>query len=126
MLRKLLTEEYISERLSIEDICRSLKAIQQKLEEELAGKQKIIDGSWQEIKDLRITIQKKDATIQQLQTSMAESQRNNEGNRQIINKLLNDLERAQQDIDWYKRTYETRSLMGIIKDKIKTVFVNNK
>ena len=126
MLRKLLTEERTSERLSLEDIYQSIKTIQQKLEEELAGKQKIIDNNWEEISSLRETIQKKDALILKLETSISESQRNNEGNRQIINKLLNDLERAQQDIDWYKRTYETRSLMGVIKDKLKTVFVNNK
>ena len=126
MLRKLLTEELTSERLSLKDIHLSLITIQQKLEEELAGKQKIIDNNWEEIENLRQAIQKKDAMILKLEANMAESQRNNEGNRQIINKLLNELERAQQDIDWYKRTYETRSLMGVIKDKIKTVFVNNK
>ena len=126
MLRKLLTEELTSERHSLEDIYQSIKTIQQKLEEELAGKQKIIDTNWEEIGNLRVAIQKKDVIIQQMENGIAECQRNNEGNRQIINKLLNDLERAQRDIDWYKRTYETRSLMGVIKDKLKSVFVKNK
>ena len=49
MLRKLLTEELTSERLSLKDIHLSLITIQQKLEEELAGKQKIIDNNWEEI-----------------------------------------------------------------------------
>jgi len=39
------------------------------------------------------------------------------GNRQLINKLLGDISRLQNDIDWYKRTYEKRSLLGLLREK---------
>ena len=48
-----------------------------------------------------------------------DGQRNIDGNRQLINKLLNDLERMKQDIEWYKRTYEKRTLFGVIKERLK-------
>jgi hypothetical protein len=120
MLRKLLTENNGSEQnIQPEDLYRSIKIIQQKLEEEMAGKQRIIEESWTEIKILRTAVQKKDKSIQKLEVCVAEAQLNNEGNRQIINKLLNDLDRMQQDIEWYKRTYENRNLLGVFKDRIK-------
>ncbi len=119
MLRKLLSENISTEQTPlVEEVFLSLKAIQQKLEEEMVSKQAVIDGSWSEIRTLRETLQQKDQHIVQLEKSMADCQRNAEGNRQIINKLLNDLDRMQQDIEWYKRTYESRSLLGTIKEKI--------
>lgn len=119
MLRKLLTENLQTEQTPlIEEVFISLKAIQQKLEEEMVSKQAVIDGSWSEISMLRETLKQKDQHIIQLEKNLAECQRNSEGNRQIINKLLNDLDRMQQDIEWYKRTFETRSLLGTIKEKI--------
>ena len=127
MLRKLSTEDSINEATPLaEDLFRSIKAIQLKLEDEMAGKQRIIEENWAEIKKLRATVQEKKGAIQKLEACVAEAQRNNEGNRQIINKLLNDLDRMQQDIEWYKRTYEHRSFLGVIKDKIKFVFTNHK
>ena len=127
MLRKLLTENHTVEQLPlIEDLYTSIKAIQQKLEDEIACKQKTIEDSRVEIKRLRNSLEDKDAMVEGLKNKVAEYQRNIDGNRQIINKLLNDLERMQQDIEWYKRTYENRSLLGVIKDKIKFVFANHK
>ncbi len=119
MLRKLLTENIPTEQTPLmEELFVSLKAIQQKLEQEMVSKQAVIDGSWSEIRMLRETLQQKEQHIVQLEKSMTECQRNAEGNRQIINKLLNDLDRMQQDIEWYKRTYESRSLFGTIKEKL--------
>jgi chromosome segregation ATPase len=127
MLRKLLTENQTTDASpQADDLYRSIKVIQQKLEEEMAGKQRIIEENWSEIKMLRNTVQEKNNAIQKLEACVTEAQRNNEGNRQIINKLLNDLDRMQQDIEWYKRTYEYRSFLGVIKDKIKAVFANHK
>ena len=100
-------------------IYRSLEAIQQKLEEEIVNKQTIVNSYIKELNALRSKVAEKDETIQQLENRILENQRNIEGNRQLVNKLLNDLNRMQQDIEWYKRTYETRSLLGVIKDKLK-------
>lgn len=125
MLRKLLTEKNETEQNGlVENIYRSLKDLQQKLEEEIVSKQKTIEGSWDEIRRLRLQLGEKDQIIQRLEARIAECQRNIDGNRQLINKLLNDLERMQQNIDWYKRTYESRSLMGVIKDRVKFFIVH--
>lgn len=120
MLRKLLTENYeIDQARLVEHIYRSLEDIQQKLEEEISHKQTIVEGYSIEIIALRAQAAGKDRVIQTLESKIVESQRNIEGNRQLINKLLNDLDRMQQAVEWYKRTYETRSLLGVIKDKLK-------
>jgi uncharacterized coiled-coil protein SlyX len=122
MLRKLITETYETDRAGlVENIYQSLKEIQQKLEEEILNKQTIIDSCTTEINTLRTGIAGKDQVIQTLEHRITENQRSIEGNRQLINKLLNDLDRMQQDLEWYKRTYENRSLLGVIKDKLKHV-----
>jgi len=41
-----------------------------------------------------------------------------EGNQQLINKLLGDLSKLQNDLEWYKSTYEQRSFLGTIREKI--------
>jgi chromosome segregation ATPase len=120
MLRKVLTENYeVNQAQLVQHIYRSLEGIQQQLEEEVLNKQTIIDGCAQEIKALHAQVESKSQVIQNLEAIILENQRNIEGNRQLINKLLNDLDRMQQAIEWYKRTYETRSLLGVIKDKLK-------
>jgi peptidoglycan hydrolase CwlO-like protein len=123
MIRKLLPDSYGLEQTDLEsEIFQSLKNIELQLQEELANKQKTIEVSWIEIRNLRAQLDAKDQTILTLQAKISENQRNIEGNRQLINKLLSDLSRLRQDIDWYKRTYENRSLLGVIKDKIKYFF----
>lgn len=121
MLRRLLPENYEIDRLDLESgILQSLKNIELQLQKELAFKQKTIEESWAEIKNLHTLIAAKDQDIQELQAKLAESKRNIEGNRQLINKLLSDLTRMRQDIEWYRRTYEKRSLLGTIKQKLYT------
>lgn len=120
MLRKLLPEApIVTNDELVHDIYASLKNIQQKMEDEIVSKQAIIESSRTEIRMLRRTIHEKDQTIHHLKNKIEDSQRNMEGNRQLVNKLLNDLERMQQDIEWYKRTYESRSILGYIKEYIK-------
>lgn len=122
MLRKLLTENYeIDQARLAEHIYRSLEAIQEKLQEEIINKQAIIESCNNELIVLRTTMTGKEQIIENLKAEVFENQRNIEGNRQLINKLLNDLNRMQQDIEWYKRTYENRSLAGVIKDKLKHI-----
>lgn len=119
MLRNLLHEEVVLQESNlVENIYESLKDIQQKMEDEMAYKQKTIEKSYDEIRMLRKAIEEKDITLKALKNKLDDCHRNNEGNRQLINKLLNDLDRAHQDIEWYKRTYESRSLLGTIKEKL--------
>lgn len=119
MLRKLLPENYNLTHPDLEgEIFHSLKNIEQQLQKELAIKQKTIEDSWAEIRNLRGQLETRDELIDALEARIADNQRSIEGNRQLINKLLGDLDRMRQDIEWYKRTYESRSLLGTIKQKI--------
>ncbi len=102
----------------MEDIQQSLDIIEQKLDKEVAAKQKTIDLQEQEIQRLHKLVEEKNNIILQIDKKLTEGVHSNEGNRQLINKLLNDIERLNQDIEWYKRTYETRSMLGTIKEKI--------
>ncbi|MDB5197777.1 MAG: hypothetical protein JWP88_2148 [Flaviaesturariibacter sp.] len=100
------------------DIYRSVKNIEQHLLKELALKQKTIDEKKSELSMMHFLLEEKNQTVQQLKDAMQECQKNIEGNRQLINKLVNDQARLQQDIEWYKRTYEMRSLLGTLKEKL--------
>ena len=103
-------------------VLKTLKLIEQKLEEEITSKQRIIEWQQGELKKLQIEGVEKNDTITELNTKLAECRSHVEGNRQLINKLITDIDRLQQNIDWYKRTYESRSLLGVIKDKLKHLF----
>src|SRR6476620_11789180 len=99
MLRKILTENYeVDQAQLVQYIYRSLEDIQQKLEDEITHKQAIIEDYTKELNILRAQVELKDQVIQNLENKVVESQHNIEGNRQLINNLLNDLERRQQDI----------------------------
>jgi hypothetical protein len=54
----------------------------------------------------------------QLDKQLRECQQTQKGTRQLINKLLSDISTYERDLSWFRRTYEERSLPGIIKDRI--------
>ena len=95
-----------------------LESIEQKLDEEIGFKQQTITRQENEIQKLRSVIEEKNSHIKEMTDKVAECRRTSEGNRQLINKLLTDIDRLNQDIEWYKRTYVKRSLFGTIKQKI--------
>jgi DNA repair exonuclease SbcCD ATPase subunit len=84
---------------------------------EIAFKQDMISSLLAKVRELNDAVLNKDEQLEQYREKLAESSQNIDGLRQLLNKLLNDIENHQKDIDWYKRTYETRSLLGILKDK---------
>ena len=104
-----------SERL--DDLQQSLEMIEHKLDAEIQAKQATIERQEEEIRRLHLLIEAKDKIILETGASLTECNNNNEGNRQLINKLLGDIDRLRQDIDWYKRTYEKRSFLGTLKEK---------
>lgn len=104
--------------IPIPGIQASLDAIHRKLDLGMAARQKTVDLQEQEIKRLHLLLESKNSLILELNEQVAGSRLQAEGSRQLINKLLNDIERLQQDVEWYKRTYETRSLLGTIKQKL--------
>jgi len=103
-------------------VLKTLKLIEQKIEKEVTAKQSTIEWQQEELKRLQSEAVEKNKTITDLNTRLAECRSHVEGNRQLINKLINDIDGLQVSIEWYKRTYETRSLLGIIKDKMKHFF----
>jgi chromosome segregation ATPase len=111
-------EEQINESLELEAISKALVSISNYLENEIKHKQHFIEKLESEAETLRKTISAKDTEITGLQEKLQEILQSSEGNRQIINKLLNDISHYQKDIDWYKRTYEKRSLLGTIREKL--------
>lgn len=103
-------------------VLRTLRLIEQKLEKDVAAKQDILIWQQEELKRLHKEVLDKSKTIVELNTHLIECRSQSEGNRQLINKLITDIDKLQQTVDWYKRTYESRSLIGVIKDKLKHLF----
>jgi predicted nucleic acid-binding Zn-ribbon protein len=103
-------------------VLKTLQNIEQRLESEFGAKQEFIE--WQQVEHRRLQSElgQKNRAISDLNDKLVECRSNVEGNRQLINKLITDIDRLQQNIEWYKRTYETRSLFGVIKDKLKHIF----
>lgn len=110
--------EQINEEEKMSNIQQSLNMIEDKLDSEITARQKTIDLQEKEIHRLHKIVEEKSNLILDLNEKLVECMHNSEGSRQLINKLLNDIDRLQQDVEWYKRTYVKRSLMGTIKEKI--------
>jgi hypothetical protein len=70
------------------------------------------------IRNLTIDSAKKDTEITYLKEELDKARHQMEGNSQLINKLLGELSKLQNDIEWYKWTYEKRSFLGTIREKL--------
>ncbi len=70
------------------------------------------------IRDLKRENEKKENENRYLKESLDKARQQAEGNTQLVNKLLGELTKLQNDIEWYKRTYEKRSLLGTIREKL--------
>jgi DNA repair exonuclease SbcCD ATPase subunit len=110
--------QQLTESDKLDDLQQSMELIEDKIDKEIISKQTTITRQEQEIKRLHDLVEEKNKTILDANEKLVEIIRSNEGSRQLINKLLNDIERLQHDIEWYKRTYEKRSLIGTIREKI--------
>ena len=99
-------------------IQQSLADIEQKIDAEITAKQKTIDLQEREIERLHKLMEEKNGFMMQMNEKLVTCEKNIEGNRQLINKLLNDIDRLNHDIEWYKRRYEKRSLLGVLKEKL--------
>jgi peptidoglycan hydrolase CwlO-like protein len=100
----------------------SLQWIKKFIESEFQFKQELITRQQGEIDNLKKILEDNQELITDLKQKLQTCSQTNEGNNQLINKLLGDITKLQNDIDWYKRTYERRSLLGTIKEKIKRYF----
>lgn len=84
---------------------------------ELSQKQQTIQQLQAEVDTLKKTLKDKDGEIVQLESKLHACSSDEEGNRQLINKLLADISKYENDIEWFKRTYEKRSVLGLFKQK---------
>jgi chromosome segregation ATPase len=100
------------------DIESEITRIRVFIEEELGEKRELIRQKDRQLAELKNIAGKKDHVIGSLEAKLKELEGETDGNRQLINKLLGDLSKLQNDIEWYKRTYEKRSFLGVIKEKI--------
>jgi hypothetical protein len=71
-----------------------------------------------DIYNLTKEVREKDEEIKIIKEDLQHNQHMMEGNAQLINKLLGDMSKLQNDIEWYKRTYEKRSFFGVILEKL--------
>ena len=115
----ILDSQHIAGQSNLEDVQQSLELIEHKLDSEILAKQRTIEHQQQEIQRLHLLIEGNDKTILETSEKLAECTNNNEGNRQLINKLLGDIDRLRQDLNWYERTFEKRSLAGVLKDRFR-------
>ena len=110
-----------SEAENLVEITDKLDDILMYLRTELQAKQQIIETQAAEMLRMRGVIEDKQDIIAEMQERVAEIEQKAESNRQLINKLLGDISHYQNDIEWYKRTYEKRSIWGVMKDKLAKV-----
>jgi septal ring factor EnvC (AmiA/AmiB activator) len=111
-------EKQLNGVVSPDMIKQNLEYIRSFIEVELAEKKETIKEQAAEIEELKQILQKKDIAISMFEANTREFQDTAEGNRQLINKLLGDISKLQNDVDWYRRTYETRSIWGTIMEKL--------
>jgi peptidoglycan hydrolase CwlO-like protein len=107
-----------NEREDLQSFERHLSQISAYINNEIAGKQATILRLQQQLQELTDRLGQKDGQLENLQQKLDECKENTEGQRQLMNKLLNDIGNYQKDLLWYRKTYEQRSLLGILKDKL--------
>ncbi|WP_210465443.1 hypothetical protein [Rufibacter roseolus] len=118
MRNTLLLQDYITPTDHLEEINNSLRKIQTQLLQELSNKQEVLESKNQEIQELKAALENKSKLVEELKDAISVVERNNEGNKQLNKKLISEIVRKQQDIEWYKRTYESRSLLGTLREKL--------
>lgn len=112
---KLIALQGKAKDLPLEDV---LRQVYSHLLSENEHKREQIEELATKLKNLEKTLISERHEKNLLHGLIKEEHKKHEGSKQLINKLLEDIRRYQNDIDWYKRTYETRSLMGTIKEKL--------
>jgi predicted RNase H-like nuclease (RuvC/YqgF family) len=99
-------------------IQEQLDGISRHMEGETQTKQAMIERQQSEIHLLRKQLSDKNHTTAELRQALHDCRQHAEGHQQLVNKLLNDISQYQNDLDWYKRTYEKRTFLGVIKEKL--------
>jgi DNA repair exonuclease SbcCD ATPase subunit len=101
------------------DIQAQLNRIEKFLQGEFTERKIDLQKQNAEIDLLKFSLKEKEIEINAVKERLRQGLELAEGNRQLINKLLGEISKLQNDIDWYKRTYETRSFLGMVRQKLK-------
>ncbi len=101
--------------LPLEDV---LRQVYTHLLSENEFKRDRIEELAERLQKMEDQLQKEQKEKEDAEQTLKDELRKQEGTKQLINKLLEDIRRYQNDIEWYKRTYEKRSLIGTLKEKI--------
>ncbi len=101
------------------NIQSQLNRIEEFLLGEFSEKKLALQKQQIEIDFLKSSLKEKAVEINSIKDKLRQGLELAEGNRQLINKLLGEISKLQNDIDWYKRTYETRSFLGMLSEKLK-------
>ena len=104
--------------IELHAIHERLEKIRLYMEKEIVFKQRLIESQEEQMHKLKARAEEKEVFIQRLEGQLLECRQTNEGTRQLINKLLSDISNYQKDLEWYKRTFEKRSLAGTIWQKL--------
>lgn len=108
----------IPDAVGMSEINMQLQQLRNGLMREVQAKQETISQYEQEINRLSSLLQARDRELEEQVRQRAEADERTEGNKQLINKLLVQIEKLQQELEWYKRTYVKRSLLGTLKQKL--------
>lgn len=100
------------------DIQTQLSRIEHFLLGEFTEKKTELQKQSAEIELLKTSLKDKDIEIDAIKDKLRQGLELAEGNRQLINKLLGEISKLQNDVEWYKRTYEKRSLFGTVREKL--------
>jgi uncharacterized coiled-coil DUF342 family protein len=103
---------------SLQSIQKQLDGLSRTMEGEILTQRVIIERQHSEIQGLRRQLNEKSHYLAETREALHECRQNAEGHQQLVNKLLNDISKYQNDLDWYRRTYEKRSLLGTIWEKL--------
>lgn len=122
MNRKLNETSTTGDLTEMRQVFLLLQELHQRLDEEVQAKQDTIAAHEQELRRLHKLLEHKNELLLQKDERLRQLEGNAEGNKQLINKLIGDIDTLHRDIGWYKRTYEKRRLAGIFFDRIKNIF----
>ncbi|MDH7462131.1 hypothetical protein QEG73_12610 [Chitinophagaceae bacterium 26-R-25] len=102
----------------LDKFSEDLSLIRNHIEGDLQDKQKLIERLQEAIESLieqRKDLQEK---MEKQSEELSSAKQLAEAKKQLVDKLIGDITSLKQNIDWYKRTYEQRSFLGTIKEKI--------
>ena len=110
----------------LDKFSEDLTVIRNHIESDLQEKQKLIVRLQEAIESL--IVQRKDLQekMEKQSVELLSAKQLAEAKKQLVDKLIGDITSLKQDVDWYKRTYEQRSFLGYLKEKLLINYAKHK